>query len=291
VNDSNVNVRATYRFSYSEVCDYTTRNFNTLDAERVGQLLTENAQWNHGHGPRNYYVAKAILDYADRRELLELNVLNLSGTNEEKPDPVLFDLLQRRFSAGTLSWTIVDHPNSLTFTDPHIQNWMAARRITCIAHDHRDGDAPIAQGAADVVLCTEIIEHLDYSVTIELLRACRRSMKPGGMLVITTPNAVYLGHRVLFAMGQWDFLHHMDDPKHVDAGIVGHTIYYDGRRLTRLLRSLEFVDVRGSTFNGGHGPGEFRNPLTRTAAITLRALSHVVPASGQVLLVTAERPD
>jgi SAM-dependent methyltransferase len=279
-----------HRLSYSEICAETTGSFNTLDAERIGFLRKENAQWNHGHGPRNYYVAEAILEYVNRLGIRHLDVLNLSGTNEGKPDPVLYDLLKRQFSMGTLSWTIVDHPRSLTFSDPHIRNWMAARSISCIAHDHRDGDAVIPQATADVVLCTEIVEHLDYSVAIRLLRLCRRSMKPGGLLILTTPNAVYLGYRVLFALGQWDFLHHNDDPAHVDAGVVGHTIYYDGRRLTRLLRALEFVDVRASTFNSGHGPGEFRNALTRTAAITLRMLSHVVPRSAQVLLVTAERP-
>src|SRR5262249_21379498 len=156
-------------------------------------------------------------------------------------------------------------------------------------HDHRRGAPPVPSAAADVVLCTEILEHLDYSIGIDLLRCAEKSLRPGGQLIITTPNAVYLGHRVLFALGKWDFLHHMDEPEHVDQGVTGHTIYYDGQRLSRLLRNLGFVNITVKTFNAGHGPGEFRNVLTRTAAITLRLASRFVPQSAQVLLASAER--
>jgi hypothetical protein len=76
----------------------------------------------------------------------------------------------------------------------------------------------------------------------------------------------------------------------VDRGLTGHTIYYDGKRLSRLLRLVDYTDVQATTFNAGHGPGEYRNLLTRAAAIGLRGLSQVIPSSGQVLLVTAHRP-
>jgi SAM-dependent methyltransferase len=276
--------------SYAKVCADTTQAYNALDAARVGHLPPENAQWNRGHGPRNYYVAKAILDHATTRGMPTLHVINLSGTNEGKPDAALFGLVRDHLKPCELTWTIMDHPDSMTFTDASVSTWLAADGITRIAHDHRNGEPPIADASADVVLCTEILEHLDYSVGIALLRLCRRVLRPGGLLVTTTPNVLYLGYRALFALGKWGSLHHMDLPEHVDAGLTGHTIYYDANRLSRLLRALEYANVNTKTFNGGHGPGEFRNALTRAAAITLRALSGVVPNSGQVLLVTAERP-
>ena len=142
---------------------------------------------------------------------------------------------------------------------------------------------------ADVVLCTEIVEHLDYSDTIDLMRSCWAALKPGGMLIVTTPNAVYLGHRFLFALGQWDFLHFNDAPANVEQGLVGHIVYYDTKRLSRMLAALDYTDIRASTFNAGHGPGEYRNFATRAAAITLRALSTALPHSGQVLQVLARR--
>lgn len=42
----------------------------------------------------------------------------------------------------------------------------------------------------DVVLCTEVIEHV--SAPAALLDALRRKVRPGGTIVLTTPNADYL---------------------------------------------------------------------------------------------------
>jgi SAM-dependent methyltransferase len=273
----------------SYVVDYTTRAYNAMDAERDGKLNQDDKEWNVGHGYRNFFVLNEIIRYVDSRELTSLRVLNLSGMNEGKPDLVLFDLLKDTRVHLDVKWSIVDHPSSLTFTDLCIGRWVEQRGFECIVHDHRNGPPPVPEAVADIVLCTEILEHLDYSIGIALLRCCQRALRPGGVLIITTPNAVYLGHRVLFALGKWDFLHHMDEPKHVDQGVTGHTIYYDGRRLSRLLHNLNFVNVKLATFNAGHGPGEFRSIFTRSAAIMLRAASRFVPHSAQVLLASAER--
>ena len=91
---------------------------------------------------------------------------------------------------------------------------------------------------------------------------------------------------MLFALGRWDSLHHNDEPDRVAQGLTGHTIYYDAKRLTRLLKLLNYSDIAATTFNAGHGPSQYRNLFTRTAAITLFALSHIIPSSRQVLLVS-----
>ncbi len=187
-----------------------------------------------------------------------------------------------------LAWSIVDHPLSDTFASPVIAGWLDARGIERIRQNFRDPAFSVPEDA-DIVLCTEIVEHLDYTTTTRLLRCCRRALRPGGLLIVTTPNAVHVLHRITVALGQWDFLHHMDTPEDVDRGLLGHIMSYDGRRLARQLGHLGFGPVRFETFNAGQGPGEFRNPLTR-AAIGLRGLSRLLPRSGQVLLVAAERP-
>jgi 2-polyprenyl-3-methyl-5-hydroxy-6-metoxy-1,4-benzoquinol methylase len=46
----------------------------------------------------------------------------------------------------------------------------------------------INDGTADLVLLTEVIEHLDDSMLTEVLKECRRILSPGGKLIITTPN-------------------------------------------------------------------------------------------------------
>jgi SAM-dependent methyltransferase len=55
------------------------------------------------------------------------------------------------------------------------------------------------QGWADVVTCTEVLEHLDHPAAA--LRTARRLLKPGGRLILTVPGGprsaydVHIGHR------------------------------------------------------------------------------------------------
>lgn len=48
------------------------------------------------------------------------------------------------------------------------------------------GHTPLPNESADVVMCSEIIEHLDHPE--EMLQEAHRLLKPGGILVITTPH-------------------------------------------------------------------------------------------------------
>ncbi len=52
---------------------------------------------------------------------------------------------------------------------------------------------PFEDGAFDAVACVEGIEHLERPV--DALREFRRVLKPGGTLVLTTPNVLHLGSR------------------------------------------------------------------------------------------------
>ncbi len=59
---------------------------------------------------------------------------------------------------------------------------------------------PLEDETVDVVLLTEVLEHLrDYPA--QALAEARRLMRPDGLLVLTTPNAAYLGNRVKLALG------------------------------------------------------------------------------------------
>ena len=60
---------------------------------------------------------------------------------------------------------------------------------------------PLEGGTQDVVIMTEVYEHLrDYPV--QSLHEVRRILAPGGRLYFTTPNAAYIMNRVRAARGQ-----------------------------------------------------------------------------------------
>jgi SAM-dependent methyltransferase len=77
----------------------------------------------------------------------------------------------------------------------------AARHSGMFAVGMDAGDClPFRDGALDGVLAGEIIEHL-YDPAL-LLRECRRVLRPGGVLVLTTPNLAAAQDRLRFLVGR-----------------------------------------------------------------------------------------
>lgn len=98
-----------------------------------------------------------------------------------------------------------------------------------------EGALPFKQGRFDLLLLSEIVEHV--AALPPLLAECRRVLKPGGALVLTTPNLWDL-RRAVAALGGpvWSGDR---DPTHVNLQTP--------RRLARSLREAGFGSVRVRT--------------------------------------------
>ena len=75
---------------------------------------------------------------------------------------------------------------------------------------------PLATGWADLIYAAEIIEHVFD--TDRFVQEMKRLLKPGGRIVLTTPNAASLGRRLLLAMGRNPYLEFAAGPH--DAGHI-----------------------------------------------------------------------
>lgn len=93
---------------------------------------------------------------------------------------------------------------------------------------HQDALSYLAEadaGSIDGIFSAHLVEHLPYETVIELLRRSYRVLKPGGVIVLTTPNV-----RGLFSHLEMFYIH------------FGHVTFYHPRLLCFFLEFAGFVE-------------------------------------------------
>ncbi len=122
----------------------------------------------------------------------------------------------------------IDYANSEYGTPAH--------RFVCV----KEGALPFGDASFDAVTLIELIEHLPRAVIEPLLRDAMRVLKPGGKLVLTTPNYASL----------WPLLEKIVNAKAPVTYEDQHISSFTPGRLRALLRGLGFDQVRAATFQG-----------------------------------------
>ncbi|HMJ13369.1 MAG TPA: class I SAM-dependent methyltransferase [Polyangiaceae bacterium] len=124
---------------------------------------------------------------------------------------------------------------------------------------------PLADAQFDLVIAAEILEHLIFSPT-HFLYEIHRVLKPGGHLVLTTPNAVQLRYLLKWISGRsvWD--------QYSGYGVYGrHQREYTAREIEELLQSLNFTVVQTDRY--------YARPLdSKLDGKLLEALYRVMPS-------------
>jgi SAM-dependent methyltransferase len=59
--------------------------------------------------------------------------------------------------------------------------------IAGVAVHNRDATAPLGLGEHDLAICSEVLEHVDRGASEAMLRSLFASLKPGRVLILTTP--------------------------------------------------------------------------------------------------------
>ena len=142
-------------------------------------------------------------------------------------------------------------------------------------------DLPVAGGTADVVIMSELIEHLvdpDGAVA-----EARRILRPGGSLLLSTPNLAAWYNRGLLALGIQPVFSEVSlrgvfgRPGHV---VAGHLRLFTLRALTEFLTASGFrcVTVTGARYHDVPRP---LGPLDRAFCRW--------PAAASILLVHARK--
>jgi ubiquinone/menaquinone biosynthesis C-methylase UbiE len=113
------------------------------------------------------------------------------------------------------------HPQAQSFACDYTDALMKApgQRVDVVDLNH--GNLPYEDNRFDVVTCTEVVEHLENYRHI--VREMHRVLKPGGSMIVTTPNVLNIQSRVRFLFfGFWNLFGPLPVGRAEQFSTVGH---------------------------------------------------------------------
>jgi 2-polyprenyl-3-methyl-5-hydroxy-6-metoxy-1,4-benzoquinol methylase len=129
--------------------------------------------------------------------------------------------------------------------------WAAAQRDAGIGvHDFADIGydlSPMGHGVFDAIICAGVIEHLPHTPRL-MLETLTAALKPGGILILDTPNLAYLYKRLALLEGQSIFAP-ISQQYFTDVPFEGHHREYTVAEVEWLLRTVGHDIVSIETFN------------------------------------------
>jgi len=135
---------------------------------------------------------------------------------------------------------------------------------------------PLADGQAGSLFLVEVLEHMPASARGALLAELRRVLRPGGLLVVTTPNAEDLDAKKLACPECGCVFHRVQHLESIDAGL-----------LSSLLESQGFEPVFVEPVNFRHFPDRLVGRVVAGLAARFPALG--APAKLPHLVGVARR--
>ena len=118
-----------------------------------------------------------------------LNVLDVGYLHGLLPEFIQRNYLNVRF-------TVIDHPQSPIFNNPGYLKLIAGRNyLKLVPLDLKQVDS--LTETYDLIVLGEVVEHLDPTEVTKTLQELRKKINPGGLLLITTPNAIGIFNAVM----------------------------------------------------------------------------------------------
>lgn len=261
-----------------------------INAERfVVGLGERDAQRN---GLMNYERAlqyvKAILT---SKPLLDANnsqcrVLNLSGVNAGQCDLVMVTLL-RSVMSKSLEWISYDSELNV-----HLQNNWLIKKFDENRIELRFADFGLENYFQDsikydIVLLTEVVEHLDYSDALRLIDKSLEKLNSNGIILLSVPNPHYLLDRLKFFIGI-DPWFDTDIKSHMVNKYYGHVNIYTENRIENIFQALGLRELKITSIN--HWRYSFTDaPIKFLIQKILDFIKIFIPFSGFTLVAVVNK--
>lgn len=191
--------------------------------DRAHSSAADEFVWDtSGHTEVHRYVRSPILELLNQH--LANTVLDLGCGNGS---------FSRILSEAGFKVTGMDH--SLSGIEIAKQN---ALDLNFLQHDILEPMDPAFHSQFDSVVSVEVIEHV--LLPRRLMENALSALKPGGLLIVTTPFHGYLKNLALAISGKFDeHWHPLRD--------YGHIKFFSKRTITELFNEFELKDIRFQT--------------------------------------------
>jgi predicted SAM-dependent methyltransferase len=100
------------------------------------------------------------------------------------------------------------------------------------------GHLPVLDNSIDIVTIVELLEHITEEEATQLLGECRRVLRPGGRLVVSTPNYGFLWPVLEFFINRFGKVSYHDQ----------HVTHYRSVGLQKLLDRCNLIDTHVETY-------------------------------------------
>ncbi len=163
-------------------------------------------------------------------------ILDNSGTNR--------NILDIGCNDGYIGSLLIKQGNVVSGIDIAKKKVLAAGKKKVLARvvDITTTPQPYPKNSFDIILLTDVIEHVFD--TDSVLLGIKSMLKPGGRLILTTPNVASLGRRIMLLLGMNPFLEYSPRFLSAYAPPVGHIRYYTRQTLEEQLTRLGFKNIQ-----------------------------------------------
>lgn len=190
-----------------------------------------------------------------------------------------------------VSWCALEHPDRQYLKLDSFRESFRQSGIRLETCDLLSEPIPFPDEYFDVVVFSEIVEHLPVLSIRSILKELRRILKPGGQLAISTPNQASLSNRLRFLKGHSLF----SLPVEVSyaSGTFGHIRLYTLKELREILVSNGFSIARDLGVNCYLDSFEHKSParhvLHSLIAVSAEALRLVSPEVSDALFIVGKK--
>jgi 2-polyprenyl-3-methyl-5-hydroxy-6-metoxy-1,4-benzoquinol methylase len=136
----------------------------------------------------------------------------------------------------------------------------------------------------DVIFCMGVIEHIPHTART-LLQPLNRVLKPGGWLVIDTPNIAYLYNRQRLARGE-SVMATIASQYYADPPFEGHHREYTAAELVWMLRQIGHRDIGVELFNYS----VYSLPVLTGADLANYWATALDPSARELILTLSRKP-